>query len=296
MATSLSGGTLINTTFTGATKQNVTDGVETALLAAGWTTISGSGTTDCVMQSAAVSAGFQFRLRIKASTNCTAFSIEDIDGTPAGTNSTSGGGYILPAAAKTIRVIASRYNAFIFCPTTSNRDFVAVGLIAPPANITTLTQAAYMMCNAISDSDSTTGRDCWRSGFGTKTSNNHPNFQILINGTLWEQSSNANIASSAGIPELLVTVPPYFQSTNISRGYRYYNDDYITWDPQFFVGANSLAAEGKVLGNVYNMTCVADTLSIDTTLTFGGYTWYVLGTVAGASGSYPKGSLLVVVP
>lgn len=295
MATSLSGGTLINTTFTGATKQNVTDGVETALLAAGWTTISGSGTTNCLMQSAAVTTGFQFRLRMKPSSNCCCFSIEDIDGSPAGGNGDSNGGYILPAAAKTIRVIASRYNAHIFCPTTVVRDFVSVGMVAPPANVTTITQAAYLLCNAAHDNDGT-NRCSLRNSFLSYQGNDVANHQILVNGTLWENAFATGIVNAAGIPRLMCTVPGALAYNNGAQAVRYFNDDYLTWDPQFCAGVTSSSAEGKILGNIYNMTCVADTLTSDTTVTFDSKNWYVLGVSAYVNGAVPRGSILVIVP
>ena len=70
MAVVLSGGPNVNATFTGATKQNIIDGIETQLLAAGWSTISGHLTTNLLMQTATTPQGLSGLLFLSSAYLC----------------------------------------------------------------------------------------------------------------------------------------------------------------------------------------------------------------------------------
>src|SRR5687768_8340935 len=66
MAVQYAGGTNVNTTFTNTTgtRREIVDGLATALVTAGWTYVSGSGTGDVHLKSVATPTGSQYVIRI----------------------------------------------------------------------------------------------------------------------------------------------------------------------------------------------------------------------------------------
>jgi hypothetical protein len=96
------------------------------------------------------------RVRLKDNRgNCIQVSIENQAGSVVGGSSTGAGGNLLPAAAKTFRMIATQYHFLCFTPATSAaREFVMAGMLYVPSFLTGITDHGYMFCNSFSDGNS----------------------------------------------------------------------------------------------------------------------------------------------
>jgi len=133
-----SGGTIVNDTHAGdATKQGIANWIEASLLAAGWTTVSGSGTDDLLMQSATTpvgEGGMAMRARIRGDlTNTVTCRLKKTDNTLE----TAAFGHLLPDAGREYRINAHKYGFTIACITptqfTANRSFMWAQLPSLPA-------------------------------------------------------------------------------------------------------------------------------------------------------------------
>src|ERR1035437_5358596 len=91
------------------------------------------------------------RVRLKDNRgNCIQVSIENQAGSVVGGSSTGAGGNLLPAAAKTFRMIATQYHFLCFTPATSAaREFVMAGMLYVPSFLTGITDHGYMFCNFV---------------------------------------------------------------------------------------------------------------------------------------------------
>lgn len=101
-------------TFAPAAKQDIINDVGAALLAAGWTTVSGgTGTTAWKLQSATTPQGYAIRVLMQDNSgNCITFSLESSDGTLVGGNSATVGGAFLIPGGYTYRIVCSNLRSF----------------------------------------------------------------------------------------------------------------------------------------------------------------------------------------
>lgn len=239
MSIQAAAGGCFNSTFTASgTKQDLADNIETALLAAGWTTISGSGTSNLLMQTGTTPYGHQMNFRFKAQTNCVVISIESTDGTTiVGGNSTTAGIPLLPVNTEIWRVIANQFQFCIFVdasPTVARR--FAIGSVPyVPSFLTGVAYAGLLMGNAINDSD-TTSRASFRTLLGLYN-NGCANYQAVYGSTIFENANsaiaNANAANSPSFCEVPQTAGGGGRSTINTfyvMPYHWANGDVITCD------------------------------------------------------------------
>lgn len=167
-----SGGTIINTTFTTTvgTRQEIVTALEANLVAAGWTVISGAGTGTVLLRSAETAApksnSIRMRLLEVGSGNCAQIKMENDSGSLV-----SQAYYLLPAAAKVFRIIACRYNFFIFTPQPSTaRGVVCGGTLYIPTFLEGVTTGSlgWIHGNGNSDTDVTI-RNTFRTRLGIYT-------------------------------------------------------------------------------------------------------------------------------
>ena len=142
------------------------------------------------MQSAPTPWSVATRIRFRdngSGSNCVTFSIENSNSSLAGANNTNNGCYLLPAAAKVFRVIANKYQAFIFsAATTAARSFVCFGTPYLPTFLQgVITECGWLGCNATSDTDGTV-RVSFRTNLQhtTFTNTNDGSFQTIVNTNL----------------------------------------------------------------------------------------------------------------
>jgi len=293
MAIQYSGGTNINTTFTGNTKITICNGVETALVSAGWSVISGTGTNDVKLQSATTPQGLAMRLRVRdAGGVCTVFNFLN----PGETRTSGTWAWMLPATNKTWRVIANPYQAFLLVPgSTAAESFAAWGVpYIPPHLVGVITEAIWGHSNSQYDNNS----GIW-SSFRTSTHTNvrsgyyNPGAQsCLINGNLWDYyNSNDGTASYSGYQSLsgmcstsLIGLP----ATQV-----WHDSSAMIIDPYISWGTGGRSESGLIRGQLWDAVVVMTSMTADTTFSLDAKTWFA---VTGSNITNMQSSLCVVVP
>jgi hypothetical protein len=283
-------------TFTPSSKQNFIDTIETYLLAAGWTTISGHGTTNLLMQSAATPEGLQGRLRIKDNAgNCIVLSIENTAGTLVGGNSTTAGIQLNPGSGLTYRIIANKYQAFIFTgQPTPARQFAAFGVLALPAFLAGVITTGMWICgNANNDTDTTI-----RNGFRTRLVCHSPNvavganFQVMCNANIWE-SANGNLTGSTGVLSILAQC---FIS-EVVRDYSWHDDSANITDVLLCWGLTGNTALGKIRGQMWDAMLASESYTGDLTTTADSHNWIAITDGnAGVVNNLYRGTIFLAIP
>lgn len=112
MAIQSAGGTYVNTTWTSdGTRSDMQSQVRNALITAGWSVVSGGGTSDTLLQSATTPQGMRCLLRCldSGSGNCAQFTMRDLAGIRI-----SSAAFMLPLNSQQFRIIANKYQFFVF--------------------------------------------------------------------------------------------------------------------------------------------------------------------------------------
>ncbi len=289
------------------TKQELADKIETELNAVGWATISGSGTTNLLMESAMSPPGqnLKIRARIKGTnTNCVSISIEAVSGTPAGTNGTNNGAMLLPAAGKVWYFIANKYQAFIMVPNTAiaARGFAAFGVVQLPTHMQGVTtQAAWLQGSAVNDTDAT-NRANWRGGLVSATSaSTTPNIQTIYNASLLQDLGNTSNQSSFGLLALLHMGNYVNVNTSGAAGSTFKDLSLFEWDAWIMWGDSSINTTVSYLrGQLWDAFCISGSFTGDTTFTLPSPDSHncivITHNNGGTTAIQPAGSLCVAVP
>lgn len=277
MAIEYSDGT-INTTFTNTTgtRREIVDGVVAALVSAGWTYKSGSGTGDVVLLSVATSSGNRMALRCydPGSGNCAQLKLQSSDGLALQTGSI----FLLPGVGKVWRVIASKYQFFVFRDgSITNREFAMGSALAIPSFMQSYqTTAAFVSGPCKTDSDSTFTVSftrflftSWHTGYNFQS-----NGAYLSNAGMWETSNYSN-SSSPGTPQMFTPSGVYaISGDSSSMPSRYSNGAWHISDPLVAWGTSSVAEEPTIKGQLWDAIVVHAALPGDTTYSFDGKTFW----------------------
>src|SRR5690348_14341228 len=252
MAIAYSGGPYQNVVFSQSlgTKQELINEVETVLLAAGWTTVSGHGTTSLLMQSAKTPQNLQMKLKVQDNGGvCITFSISNVSGSAVGGNSTTAGGQLLPAAGKAWRMIADPYQAFFYnnaiVSPCAARDYVAFGVPwLPPNLVGDLTEAIWLNGNAANDTDTAGNTRTFRDALTCIPTNNTGSDMgwqsTIVNGNLAEGSNSGSCLGILGLG--------FCGNLNFSQsaaGFQFYNGDNFVLDPWLFWGPTGTNSAGR---------------------------------------------------
>ncbi len=288
-----SGGVYVNSQFTSdGTKQQLTNSIETALLSAGFTTISGSGTTNLLMQSAATPYPHQMRFRFKPATNTVCISLENVSGSIAGANGNSNGVHLLPANGQVFQVVACKYQFFIFGVGILTARSFAYGSVPFVPTWLTATDAGILMGNDFNDSNNAIA-----GSFRTVlNSNNCPLFQAVWHTTLTDAGNDGQIITQ---PMLVLPVLARFdQATSIPSGF--YTgpihwpglntqtfDAYMCW-------AVTSSSEVLIRCQLWNALTILDAFTNEATFTFDTHSWInITGSNVGSSTGL-RGSVVIV--
>jgi hypothetical protein len=273
------------------------------------TTGSQSGThtlnsESILMQTATTAQSLAIRVRIKDNRgSCVQISIENTAGTLLGTNSTTFGGNLLPAAAKTFRIIANRYQFAVMVPTVFNtaRNFVFAGVLYVPAPNTVPAECALMFCDSNSDT-STTVEDSWRTGV-TQRTGTIGSFCVMWGANMWESGNNGQGGSNAwSAPNLFLGLSAQAQQiggvmSTTPTLYRWASGDIITSDPLVAWGLDALGSEPQLRGQIWDCIVVHDSFTGDATTTFDAKNWRILtNSGTGVQTFVPRGSVFLVEP
>ncbi|MFN3326879.1 MAG: hypothetical protein ACK5AZ_25580 [Bryobacteraceae bacterium] len=281
---SYSGGTIIDTSFTGDTRGAIATGLINALVSAGWTSISGSG-TDQVLRSASTPAGHNISMRVydPGTGNCARVAMRNAAGTQV-----SHDYFLLPGASKTFYVIACRYNFFIFTPGTSAaREFVCGGTLAVPTFIETYLTVAdlgWIQGKAINDTTTTVA-----GSFRTRLSSNAAHSTGLANATL---SNVTNATSPSGMQQLIARMAAS-NNSGFDSGSRWADDTLRVIEAEIAWGT-AMGSEGKSYGFIHNCMIVTGTYAADdrTITSFDGHAWHA---ITGSNTADRKGTLFFAI-
>lgn len=293
MAIAYSGLTISNTTFTQATgtRREIVDGIAAALLAAGWSQISGAGTADQVLKSATTPQGLAIRIRLldPGSGNCAQAFLHNATGS---LTQTANQAYLLPAAAQIWRFIGNAYQFFCFVDgsTAANaRNYVAAGVPWIPSFLSgSVTAAGWMQSSSTSDTDTSTARIHFRTRLDSSGSGNVCN---LYNGNIWAQNGLTGQYLCAPVS----AYGPSFQSS-YSGGSRWADNSAQICDPLIAWALTAFGAEIQIVGMLWDACIITDSFVQATTSAFDSHNWYNLTNSNAGSSQITKGSLFLVVP
>jgi hypothetical protein len=233
--------------------------------------------------------------------NCIQFSIENTAGTLLGNNDTTNAIHLLPAAAQTFRVIATKYHFLCFypgAPTTTSRNFIMGGMLSVPSFLSGVTDVGFMIGNA--RSDTATGRcTCFRHGVTWQAQEVSPdnvgigNFEIIWNSNILQGAGTDG--PGIGHPKVIVVAVTDHQNNTGITGYRWANDDINTSDILMSSGLAATSDEGKIKGQFFDLIYIADAFAIDSTDTFSSHNWFNLtnNQTGFNDGNCPRGGVWV---
>lgn len=297
IAASHTGGQNISASFTTNNKADIRSNIETQLVNAGWIVVSGSGSTNLLLQSAMTPANqnCQMRLRVRDNGNtCLVLSIEDTNGTRVHTNGVNNGAQLNPGTGRSWRIIANKYQAFIFEPTVNGaRGYVGFGVLWIPTWLEgVIFENIWMNSNAANDTDAT-ARGSFRSVLGTRDANGTGNQQIIINNSQWE-NANSTGNDNIGIQNLLTLWQGHRIQRNAATWYRWHDDAALLVDPLLAFGQLLSTDEGKISGQLWDAFISTDNYPIDTTLTaIDGHNWWNITNNQAGTTDIARGSLFV---
>jgi hypothetical protein len=303
-ATTYYGGANVNTTFVGGTKQQIINGIETALLSAGWITLSGSGTSALKMQSSMSPASQNLRIRLNVKdngNNCTVCSLENVQGSRVASNGTSNGGQLLPATGKVFRVIANKYQAFVLVPgSVTTRDFACWGVPYLPTWLQGVAyECAWLQGSGTSDTDTTTGRKSFRTVLGSMSNQGGESTlnQSFYNLNMWENAQGGT--SNFGMPGLFFFAGPTNGFSSTSMNYRWADGSAMMSDPIMSWGTTGATDEGLARGQLWDAFVTGEPYPADTPLSsIDSHNWFCITNLNSgqvAQGTV-RGTLFVVVP
>lgn len=242
-----------------------------------------SATFECVLQSVATPQSNQLKFRFRDNGgSCITASIENNAGTATGSNDTSNGCHLLPAAAKTFRIICTGYWFYVFVPGSYStaREFLTGHVIWLPSSFGgTTTEAGFVVGQSASDSSSSIPTT-WRNGTSNTISNAMPNQQAIWNANLMNNANNFNNNnnSATGVGTYGPPFNPFDALTIVrvkySDGSFVGIDPWVTWSPTF---ADS---DCRVRGMLWDAVFVMDnSVAGDTSATFDSNTWMAIGNL-----------------
>jgi hypothetical protein len=297
-------GTNVNNTFvnTVGTRLEIVTGLSAALVAAGWTIISGAGTGNQLLESATTPSPQSLVCRVQlfdpGSGNCAQIKFRNQANTKSQTNYHP----LFAQASKTWRVIANPYQFFIFssASTSVGREFVAGGVPYLPSFLQgVITESIWSMGNGRNDTDSYNS-STFRNNLITSVSASQPNLWLDVNLNQWENFNNYVNNSYTGWPQLIAQNGAQWtqvSGTNLIAPYKWHDDSVLTYEPLIAWGLTGFTDESKIRGQLWDAAVVSDAFGADQTTSFDTRNWWVLTNGNfGSQGVYARGSLLLVVP
>jgi hypothetical protein len=281
MSIAYSGSTLINNTYiSDGTQSGMQSWLTTQLEAAGWSVYTGSG-NDVTLVSATTPQGLKiyFRFYNPATGNCIQITMKSL--VPALTSQVS---YLLPASGVIYRIVANKYQFFIFASGTTYKTTARYNMMGGvpwvPASVATsigsATTCGWMQVGGTSDTDT----------------NSRPTFRYTIGGqqnwyksTIWRGSLHEDVGQSdAGLGVCLETrYDPRGQYGIWADGSLKTYEAFIGW-------LDSSLGVAAICGQLWDAIVVGSSFVGEATYTFDSHTYMVI-TDMSAIGA----SLLVAV-
>jgi len=285
MAIQYSGGTLVNNTFTANSLATFCSGVQTALTTAGWSVVSGGGTTDVKFQSATTPQGLAFRMRMYAGAAGAKFQLNN----PAETSATGDFGYFNYGTNLTVRIVANQYQAFIMHPSYWN-DFVAFGTPWIPAFLEgVITEAFWGQSTRVSDNGASMAcsfrNRLSAAGAGTGAASQCAS----INGSVWCYTNNFDgNGGYTGYQQLWTIVAAH----NVGVAGMWHSGDVVVAEPLISWGAIGRGDPALIRGQLWDGLIYTNNIMAEQIFTFDSHDWLV---ITGANAYDTTGSLCIAV-
>ena len=283
------GGVIVNATFTGTTKQDIVSNLQTHLTAAGWTVVSGGGTTDVLMQSASTpTAANSIRVRLRSTnlTNCACLNMRNNAG-----DRVSQDYFLLPGAAKTYRVIANKYQFFCFTPGTSAaREFVCMGTLHTPSFLHGVIngELGWIQGNCSNDG----GTSIIRTFRGSLNTCDNSWNTTLCNGSMYNHDGGGGALLMD--QRLITPQSAYYQQPTI--GYRWHDDSLLISDPLLAFGMSGSTDEAKIRGQLWGAMVLSAPFAADTILTaIDSHDWMAITNSNSGDTQHGRGTLFVAI-
>jgi hypothetical protein len=288
MSIQYSGGTLVNATFTqsAGTRAELADSIKTQLVSAGWTSVTNAA-SDYTLTSATTPQSLVVRARVydPGAGNCARLKFSDA----GGVHTQAGDLFLLPAASKVWRVVASKYQFFVTTPAVSAvREFACGGTPWVPSFLAP-TNAAWCHGNATTDTD-VTARASFRTVLGADgTSGNQ---WSVWNSSAWE-ANGTGLNNANGSQKLDAQVGG--AGNGPVNNYRWADGTAKACEPLIGWGLTASTDEAQLRGQLWDAVVFSDAYNGDATYTFDGHTYIVITHNNAGSGSVARGTLLVAV-
>jgi hypothetical protein len=257
-------------------------------------TQSGTHTAVCAcrMQSAVTAWGVSAKVLISdIAANCLNFTITNTAYTLTGSQNGNAGAFLLPANTFVFRIVANKYQAFVFrAATTPARGFVAFGTPYVPSFLQTgLTEAAWCGGNAGQDSSSSI-----LTSFRTQLTWYAPSVAQGNSTQLWNTNivDLGNTSSSQGAPNIFFLTSPAGNNATGQTGYHWADASAHMAEPLIGWATSSGSAEPLIRGELWDAVVIEDTFAGDTTTTFDSHNWIGITDNNGTQ----KATLFIVTP
>jgi hypothetical protein len=301
MSIQYSGGPNVHYTFVGSTKATIITAVQTQLVSCGWTVISGSGTTDVILQSVLTPQNLQLKMRVWDAGGATVhFYIGNTSGSRGFGND---GNFIIPDSLDQYHIIAGPYQFFIFNGSSiyyGNR-FYACGTPYLPSFVSGLTyECMWELSNSFYDNNRYTHGTSWRnwltsSGGAGDEIQSPVNQYLLWNGIDWSANGQAisfGGCSACGVLSLMAIAPARNESLPVwTNDQAMIYEPYITWGQSSYCDCNV-----KIRGQLWDAAIVSSPLAADQIISFSTYNWWVLTDSNNRTGARLSGTLVLMLP
>lgn len=289
-----------HTTFTAdATRQSIVTGIETALSANGWTVVSGGGTGDVVLQSAAPAGGAALRLRVTdpGAGNCATLKIQQ-----AGGGLESQAFYLLPGAGKVYSVWGCQYQAFIFTggSATTSREYFGCGALYVPAWLQpSVTEALWASGNGLADASVNVG-GCFRNsaaGVSMGTANTFlcARWSGILNGALLNRAAdNSGNGATCDMTLAAAAAGLGMSSWGIYQARRFHDDTALMIDAWLAFGITGTTDEAKYRGAIWDAAVVSETFAGGAARSIDGHTFYAVGNNVSMSAAGKTATLFLL--
>lgn len=282
------GGTNVNTTIAADTRTLIVDNLKAQLVIAGWTVTSGAS-QDWLLTSATTPTAnnsIQVRLYDSGSGNCAQIFLRNAAGSKI-----SRAYYLLPAASKVFKVLANKYQFFVYTAGSSAaREFVAAGVPYIPAFLQGVITGdfGWIWSNSNGDADATARASPRTQLDGNNGGSN--NASGIVNSNLYDGSGSQAASIRFVFPHSALV-------QNETAGYRWHDSSLIVSEPLISWGLVNTTDEALIRGQLWDAIIINDSFAGDTSITLDSKTWTaVTGSNSGSGGVSAKGTLFVYAP
>ena len=294
MALQYATGTHVHASVAADNKSTLIGNIQTQLTTAGWSVISGGGTSDVKMACAATPQGNQIRVRVwDASGNCVRIRVMNV----AETIVMSDSGYLLPATSKTFVINANRHQFAIWSVgSDATRDFVMVSAMYIPTHLTGITTLAFLMSQGTTDTDTgTNGGFRVSTSLRDRTTGFMGNFFGLVNSTVMEHVGDATTTAKQGVPGLVLPRPSDNTTTPLQTVW--HDGSVFILEPLMGWGLSDIDDPFRVYGQIWDASLITDAFTMDHVPTaFNGKNWINLTSNNTGSQYAARGSLFLTTP